>query len=321
MSSFEDYQDLQGTGFSSAEPVAPEDEFYHSLYVSGKTRKNHVNVEEIAGKLQIRGVEYNLDEVHMVITHTKEILVKEIEKEGQQRSSVDCFSFKDGAPPWYGTSRLENGESRACPQTSAERSVTNFCSPCRAQIIVAGIYCRENGTPVVDTEGKPEFIFIRGKGMKYSNVSNYLSERFKEELDPIFEPVTEESMAFEKAVVNNKRFVTKIVRGTAPSKYGDKDVFILDKGMSLSKEAVLNILQVSKKTVEKFNEKFDWARRKAQASGYTSDRPDGVLPIDDPPPEEKQEASATESEPKPEAKQEQKEEPKQSSFSFDDIKF
>jgi hypothetical protein len=319
MTSFEDYQELQGTGFSSAEPVAPEDEFFHSLYVSGKTRKNHVNIDEQAGKMQIRGVEYNLDEVHMVITHTKEILVKEVQQQGQSRNSIECFSFKDGAPPWYGTKALDDGKPRQCPQTSAERSVNSFCSACRAQIVVAGIYCKQDGTPVTDSEGKPEFIFIRGKGMKYSNVSEYLAERFKEELPPIFEPVTEQSMSFEKAVVNNKRFVTKITRGTAPSQYGEKDVFVLEKGVALSKEAVLNILQISKKTVDKFNEKFDWSKRKGQSSGYAQQsQPEGMLTMEDDndsetesKPEQASEAPATE----------QKEAPSQSSFSFDDIKF
>jgi len=318
MTSFEDYQELQGTGFSSAEPVAPEDEFFHSLYVSGKTRKNHVNIEEQAGKMQIRGVEYNLETVHMVITHTKEILSKEVQQKGQNRNSIECFSFKDGAPPWYGTKQLDDGKPRQCPQTSAERSVNSFCSPCRAQIIVAGIYCKEDGTPVIDSEGKPEFIFIRGKGMKYSNVSEYLAERFKEELEPIFDPPTEQSMAFEKSVVNNKRFVTKITRGTASSKYGDKDVFVLEKGVALNKEAVLNILQISKKTVDKFNEKFDWSRKRGQSSGY-SQQPDGMLTMESGSDEETTPDQPAQSEAP--ATEKKKEEPSQLSYSFDDIKF
>jgi hypothetical protein len=314
--SYEEYQDLQGTGFSSAEPVAPEDEFYHSLYISGQTRKNHVNINEEAGKMQIRGVEYNLEAVHMVITHTKEILVKEVGQQGQ-RTSVECFSFKESAPPWYGTSKLQDHSPRQCPQTSAERAVAQFCSGCKAQIVVAGIYCKENGQPVVDSEGKPEFLFIRGKGMRYSNVSTYLGDRFKEDLPPIFEPVTEQSAAFEKKVVNNKRFVTKITKGTANSQYGDKNVFVLEKGMSLQKEAVLNILKISKQTVEKFNEKFDWSKRRGQTSGYAQ-QPDGVLTVDEPAPE----SSPEQEQPEPKQQEPKKEEgASESSFSFDDIKF
>ena len=76
---FEDYQDLSGTGYQggggAGEQVAPEDEFFHSVYISGKPRDNHLGIKELTGKLQVRGVEYNLDEVNLVITHTKDILI------------------------------------------------------------------------------------------------------------------------------------------------------------------------------------------------------------------------------------------------------
>ena len=315
MESFEDYQDLQGTGFEGREPVAPEDEFFHSVYIAGKTRKNHINVEEVAGKFQIRGVEYNQDEVNMVITHTKELLAKIVSQGG--RDNIECFSFKEGGPPWYGTSRTPEGGSRLCPQTSAERAVNDYCNPCRSQIVVGGIFCKPDGTPVMSEEGKPVFVFIRGKGTKYSNVSNYLSDMFKEELSPIFDPPTDESRAFEKAVVNNKRFVTKITKGTAPSSYGPKEVFILEKGPALQTEAVMNILKVSKQTVSQFNEKFDWSKGK-QASGYVQpETPEGVLPVD--------EGSAPESGTTEQAvapAETQAEAPAANkTFSFDDIKF
>ena len=92
--SFEDYQDLAGVGFQggSGESTSPEDEFFHSVYISGKTRKNHINVEEQVGKLQVRGVQYNIDEVNLVITHTKDILAKIVNEQG--RDNIKCFSFK-----------------------------------------------------------------------------------------------------------------------------------------------------------------------------------------------------------------------------------
>ena len=78
MSSYEDYAGLGETGFGGArEPVKPEDEFFHSVYIAGQTRINHINKEELAGKLQIRGVEYNKDSVCFIITHIKEVLVKD----------------------------------------------------------------------------------------------------------------------------------------------------------------------------------------------------------------------------------------------------
>lgn len=315
--SFEDYQELAGTGFQggSGEPTAPEDEFFHSVYIAGKTRKNHINVEEQAGKIQVRGVQYNLDEVHMVITHTKDILA--LIKNEQGRDNIKCFSYKDGSAPWFGTSTLPDGSKRACPLTSAERAANDFCSDCRAQILVAGIFCDANGSPVLTDEKKPIFVFIRGKGMRYSNISEYLNDRFNEELDPVFTPVTEQSKAFEKSVVNNKRFVVKLTKGEATSSYGNTvNVFELVKGAQIPNEAVLKILKLSKDTVDKFNEKFDWSKGKqaASATGY-GNKPEGIMEIGEP-------VDQSQSAPQESAPQEQAppaEEKK--TFSFDDIEF
>lgn len=318
MSGYEEYGDLQGVGFTGApESVPPEEEFFKSVYVAGVTRKNHINVEEVAGKLQVRGLEYNLEEVNMVITHTKEILVREAAQ--GTRDLYSCFSFKDGAPPWNGTSKLEDGRNRPCPNTSAERAVVEFCAPCRGQILVAGIYCKSDGSPVTDAEGKPVFIFLRGKGTKYGNISGYLGDMFKLDLAPVFEPVTEQSQAFEKAVVNNKRFVTRVKVGQTPTRYGDKNVFTLEKGPEMDKDSVMNILKVSKQTLEKFNEKFDWSQRRQAAQPKPAD---GILPMEEEPKDETtqpaQEAAT------PAAKtpvEETKPQESAKTFSFDKIEF
>jgi hypothetical protein len=304
--SFEEYQDLQGTGYQggSGEITLPEEEFFHSVYISGKTRKNHLNIEEKVEHFQVRGVEYNLDKVHMIIIHTKEILAK-IETE-RKRDTIKCFSFKEGQAPWFGTSKLSNGDKRECPLTSADRASNDFCNPCRAQLLVAGIYCNENGSPILTEDKKPIFVFIRGKGMRYSNVSEYLNNLFNEELTPIFEPVTDQSKAFEKAVVNNKRFVTKITRGTSISSYDNEvNVFELEKGVELPRDAVLKILKLSKDTVGNFNEKFNWSQSKqGQSTGYGDKPVEGVL--------------STETEVPPESA---KEEVSDKLFNFDDITF
>jgi hypothetical protein len=216
----------------------------------------------------------------MIITHTKEVLCNTVREQGKENTK--CFSYKDGPPPWNGTS-IVNGSPRVCPNTSAERALVDFCNSCRAQIIVAGIYCKPDGSPILTEDNKPIFIFIRGKGMKYSNVSEYLNDCFQEEYPPLFEPSTTESMEFEKRVVNNKRTVTKITKGTETSQYGNTvNVFILEKGTMIPNESVISILKLSKQTVSKFNEKFDWSKRK-QTSGYsgTQSAPDGVLTVDE----------------------------------------
>ncbi len=129
MVDFEEYSGLADTGYTGGgrEQIAPEDEFLHSIYIAGTSRKNHIGITEEAAKLQVRGVEYNLEEVNMVITHTKDILAKIISQNG--RDNIECFSYKNTpAPPWYGTSTLPDGRNRPCPTTSAERAVNEFCN-------------------------------------------------------------------------------------------------------------------------------------------------------------------------------------------------
>jgi len=301
---YNEFEDLSDVGHKGKEVTAPEDEFFHSVYVAGKTRKNHLKIEEVAGKFQVRGVEYNLDKIHMIITHTKEIATKEVEQ--NNKTVTECFTYKDGKPPFYGTARLENGQNRLCPANSTERATNAFCNACRAQIIVAGLYCNEDGSPILN-ENKPIFVFIRGKGMKYSNVSSYLNDMFKMEIEPLFTPTSEESQKFEKIVVNNKRFVTVLTKGTAPSSYGDKVVFVLNTGTKIPNQTVIDILKVTKKTKDKFSEKFDWSKgAQTQASDYT--QPEGVLPVD-------------ENGPDTQPQQEEPKVPESKPFSFDDVNF
>lgn len=315
---YNEYSNLAGVGFKGApDATAPEDEFFKSVYIAGKTRKNHINVEEQAGKLQVRGLEYNLEQVYMAITHTKEILVRE--PDAGARGLYSCFSFKSGNAPWHGTTFLEDGRQRPCPPTSAERSVNDYCCKCRGQILVAGIYCKPDGTPVMDANtGKPVFVFLRGKGTKYGNISDYLGEMYKLDLPPVFEPSTPQSLEFEKQVVNHKRFVTKITIGKYNTQYGDKDIFVLEKGPQIEISSVKNILQIAKQTVEKFEEKFDWSRNAQVAAPQA----DGVLPMDANNQEtsDQQNSNTTESESTSE-NEEQKEEKPKNTFSFDNIEF
>jgi hypothetical protein len=315
MTNFKEYSGLADTGLRGGpkEQIAPEDEFFHSVYICGKTRKNHIGVEEIAGKLQARGVQYNMSEVNMIITHVKDILIKE-KKEGI-KTRTECFSFKKGSPPWYGTTKLPDGSPRPCPKTSTDRATVDFCSTCKAQIILAGILCSSDGIPVLTEEKKPYFIFIKGKGIKYSSVSDYLSEMYKLDLPPIFEPADEASLDFEKRVVHNKRFVTRITKGGAHSQHGEKDIFVLTRGKELDKSVVLKILEVSKNTMDKFYEKFDWSVRKPSSSSSYDDASSvlpekGVLSME--PPQESIELPKKEEPPKEE---------KKPAFNFNDINF
>lgn len=263
MSGFEDYAGLATTGFDSREPSTPENDFFHSVYISGQNRQNHIGVTEEAGKLQIRGVDYNLPEVNMIITHVKQILVKEEKNPTTNRTSTTCTSFMEGNGPYNGSP-----SGIQCGKTSADRASNPFCSSCRSQLIVAGILCDVNGKPKVDDQNKPIFGFLRGKGSRYANVSDYLNNMTKlEGLTPIFTPVTPESESFEKSVVNNKRFVTKITVSQTNTSFGNMvNVFNLEKAIQIGDDNVKQILEISKKTFDKFVDKFNWEKG-SNASG------------------------------------------------------
>lgn len=248
---YEDFSDLSNTGFSVKETKKPEDEFFHSIYIAGKTRTNHIGVSEEANKLQIRGFKYNLDEVNMIITHIKEVLVKTVKENGQDR--VGCFSYKTGKV-WKGTS------GNICGRNSAERAASPFCKDCKSNLIVAGMICSPNGKPLIDENNKAVFGFIRGKGMKYSNISEYLTSLFRLDLEPLILPSTEETMKLEKSIINHKRFVTKITIGWKPSRYGDKTVFDLAMGIQIPDDYVKQIVKKAKEILPQFNEKFDWSQ-------------------------------------------------------------
>jgi len=303
-----DYTELEGTGFEGYQTSSPEDDFFHSVYIAGISRKNHTGLTEEAGKLQVRGVTYNLDKVCMIITHVKQVLYKAAKgPDGKERPA--CFSFKKGMPPWFGWN------NRECGTNSAERAANDFCRDCRAQIIVTGVFCEESGKPILGEDGKPTFVFLRGKGMKYKNVADFLSEVARKEFDPIIKPVTDDSKRFEQANVNNKRSVTNITVGEANSQYGIKKVFELSEGTTLPDKVVVDILNITKKTVGKFNEKFDWSKRGASktASGYGEQQadPDGhQLPTSEAKPQEQVTETPKDSE-KPQAE----------AFDFDGLEF
>ena len=252
-----DYSQLAGTSFMSKPQVDPKDELFHSVYIAGQQRTNEAGIDELPGQLQIRGVQYNQSTLHMIITHVKQVLVKMEKVNGKDQ--LGCFSYQEGDMPFKGTS------GNVCGRNSPERAAVAFCNPCRAQIVVAGLLTNSAGSPVVGEDGKPTLVFLRGKGMKYSNVSNYLNEMSQLELPMLVPENPNESL--EKGVFNRSRFITQISVGTASSNYGPKTVFELVKTTQLPDEVVkTKILKLSMDLLSKFNEKFDWSQGKAAQS-------------------------------------------------------
>lgn len=301
-----EYDDLYETGFSGVDTKTPEEEFFHSIYISGQSRLNHINVREEQGLFQVRGVTYNKPEIHMIITHIKEVLSKTI-RDGQ-KDILKCFSYKSG-DPWKGTT------GRVCGRNSAERAANDFCKECKSQIIVAGLLCNPDGSPIMGADGKAAFGFIRAKGMKYGPVSEYLMSLYKMELPHLIKTGDdEESKKFEKSVINHKRFITVISKGYASSQFGDKAVFNLTIGKQLPDEQVKSILRISREVLPKFNEKFDWSK-KAKPSSST---PTDFVPFDQP---ADGQSATPQAQPALEPQQQKAPEPAVDSFSFDDIKF
>jgi hypothetical protein len=305
---FSEYSELvdEGTGFSTKTPVAPEDEFFHAVYISGQQRKNHLGETEIPGKLQIRGLKGNLDEIDMVITHVKQVLVKTTRV--NNRDNLECFCYQQGPPPWKGIS------GQMCGKNATERASIPYCSPCRSQLIVSGIYVDQStGKPFL-VDGQPVYIFIRAKGIKYGAVANFLSDMAKrDDLEPIVTPVTEQSKKFERDNVNHKRFIVKVRVGKQSSAYGMKDIFEFQTSTPLSVESVKSILNRSKETLEKFKEKFDWSRNKgSDSSDYSGSS--ASKPTEDQTFDFESKGSSKQEPPKQETK-------KVDNFSFEDVTF
>lgn len=258
MVDFKQYEDLAETGANAPKKqVDPKDEVFKSLYIAGALREDETTgIKTTPGLLQIRGLKNNLEEAHLIITHVKNVLVNEKQDPiNNKKTKMVCFSYQSGPRPWNGTS------GRMCGNNRNERMADEFCKTCRTHIIVAGVYCDEDGQPFLNENKKPEFLFLRGKGMKFKNLSDYIHELSQLELDNFFDDDSDEARRFEKMVVNNKRFVTKVGVTMAESNYGNKFVYSLEKGKELEKGTTEKILSLSKKTLDEFNEKFDWSKR------------------------------------------------------------
>jgi len=310
---FEEYADLAETGFGASKPADPTKDFFHSIYISGRTRTNETGQTEEANKLQIRGVQYNLEELYMIILHVKPILCLTVQdNSSRNKSRVGCFSFKEGPAPWYGHNNHQ------CGTTSAERAADPHCKNCKAQLVVSGVLCDADGNllePLDPENPVPVCAFIRGKGMKYSDVSDYLNAISQEDFPPLFEPVTEKTIDFEKKVVNNKRVVTKISIKEKDSNHGPKLVFDLSIGNPVDNEKVIDILKLSKGTLEKFKKKIDWSQKESDIkkpnTQQVAPQTEGLASIPDSPAE-----TPSEPEAKPEAKPAAKK-----TFNFDDFEF
>ena len=315
MDEYKEYSDLFATSHKGYKAIPPEEEFFKSVYIGGQDRSNHIGIVEKAGKLHIRGHVYNLDKVTFLVTHVKNVLVKTKRDDRSGKETVECFSYQSEFPS-KGTS------GRTCGSNSAERAAVEFCSPCRSNLIVAGIYCDESGQPYVDDKGHLVRIFIRARGMKYTPVRSYLDKLATSDIDPpFFKDGDIRAKEVERTLINNKRYVTVLTIGEAATKsYGSKKVFNLDTGVKVERKITEGVLADAKRTLKDFNEKFDWSRTRT-AVGYSEDTGEEETP-------QKPDATQTfESTVKQEAAKQpaevskEEEKPKAKTISFEDITF
>ena len=247
----ENNNDDYGYGYAPPEEKSPEEEFFHSVYIGGVERKNHIGVVEQAGKLHIRGVKYNLDEVCFIITHVKPVLVRKTKVNGKIKTA--CFSYQN-TKPWKGST------GNICPSNRNDRDATPACNGCRAEVILAGLLCEKSGKPILNGK-QPIFVFVRGRGVKSMNTYKYLDEIAKVDLPPIFP----ENPSLEKRIVKNKRYVTIVKKGTVGTDFWIKNVFEFSFGPKIDNKFIQKILKIQKETIPQFNEKFDWSVNIQQA--------------------------------------------------------
>lgn len=316
---FKQYEDLADAAPAAVKKqVPPEEENFKSLYIAGQLREDETTgTKTTPGLLQIRGLSNNHENVNMIITHVKNVLVNEKQDElNNRQSKVVCFSYQSGPRPWYGTS------GRMCGANRNERMADDFCKTCRNHIIVSGIYCDDDGNPILNNDGKPEFIFVRGKGIKFKSVSDYIYELSQLELEPFFDDDSEEARRFEKSVVNHKRFITNVSVGSTDTNYGTKFIYKFERGKQLDDKTVEKILSLSKKKLEDFNEKFDWS--KTMPGGATADYGVGSSAPSKEQQFETQQSNESNNKKEPETKKDQgesQEKKQNNTVSFDDIEF
>lgn len=255
---------------------------FKSVYITGTARQiEGTNEVEQVGKLQIHDTKFrNLDEVCMIPMFAKRKLVK-VRMEGM-KEIVECFSYMRGEPPYKGTS------GRTCPNTSAQRDATVECKGCRQRIILAGILVSPEGRPFVNDDGENIYIFIRGKGIKFMAISNYISEctRLPETKLPSIRDeilkvkpnlIIKTKPEYEKPMFNFRRFVCHIRVQQIQTNFGPRFIYDLSRGKLIPTELVIKLLNRTEELVDVFDAKFDLSLQKVYVD-YEEDITEGEAP-------------------------------------------
>jgi len=250
--------------------IDPEDELFHRIFISGKTRRNEkIGKKLIAGFLQINGVDYNLEEIYMIPFYKRNVLTKK-EKIGRYENPV-CFSYFD-----YD----ENGKQISscgfpCPQNSDERKMNEWCASCRMSIILIGMLCDANGAVKKDSEGKPYNIFVVFSGSKYMDGGSYIYDCQELEVPYLFPDTDNEQLIKqEMEYFNILRRIIKISVEEVPvyDREGNKtdyvrNAYILEGQNELPREQIFKLLDYAESLDNDIREKFDiteWAKKNSK---------------------------------------------------------
>jgi len=273
-----DYKQFRGVSgggkkevFSKKDEIAWEDEMFHAIYISGKTRyEEKIEKKLHADFIQIRGVDYNLEECYMLPYYYRIVYANNVPAGNFKVNK--CFSFDDYTED--GSKKISTS-GFPCPATRSFRNEIRWCSTCRSIVYIIGFLCDENGQNILDSNKKPINVFIKGKGSSYGDISSYTYECKNIDVEPLFDDKSEESLAEEQNYFNIFRRVLKIEMEEKET-YKDKNTpanapdtrtgLKLTGGLVIDKSIVERLISYSMKIEKDIRGKFDLSKSTIKAA-------------------------------------------------------
>lgn len=255
------------------EQIPWEDELFHAVYVqSGTEDSEYLNKKLFDGLLQIRGVQYNIeDAVYMIPYFKRNILVKEKFNARAKSSFPICFSYRD----FDDDGNQLSTSGFYCQQTAVERREFNWCRDCKTQVILAGFLVDANNEYILDKSSKPINIFVRAKGGAVGDLMKYFFECQELEVPFLFKGNnTDESDALERNYLNIFRRTIKITTETVepyqgpntPPNAKPRHALVLEGVHDLNEKMIEKLLDYEERFTDKIKEKFDLTKLVTESS-------------------------------------------------------
>jgi len=170
---------------------------------------------------------------------------------------------------------------------------------CKYAYTIAGLLLDSNGQAMKHSEdieasrikkGEPVLIYFSCQGIKFNGAMVFI-DRIVEKAKDL--PPLSDSPEFERTVVYPRRFICKVVVGTAKSNHGDKMVFDFTVAKQLPDKAVTQVMDSAMSLLPEFEKQFDktaYIRGDGSSNSRNTTDPDAPV-FSDPP------ASVPDSEP------------------------